>query len=139
MYYTANIIVGILISFLIFLNGALSKVVGNFTALVIAHVIGFFLISIVSLVSKSKATKYPKEFYLYLGGVFNIFNFFIQNITMQKIGVSGTVIFIIVGQMLSSLIIDHFGLLGRKIHKIEKKKFISIGLILFGAILINLA
>lgn len=138
MYYTANIFVGILISFLIYLNGALSKIVGNFTSLAISHFIGFFIITVIKLVFVKNKSNFPKKIYLYLGGLFNILNFFIQNTTVREVGVSGTVIFIVVGQMISSLIIDHFGFLNRNIHKIEPKKIFSLLLILIGAIFINL-
>lgn len=138
MYYIGNIGIGILISFLIFFNGALSKIVGNFTSLFIAHIVGFIAIAIINYFVKSEKKKYPKEFFLYFGGVFNILNFFTQNITMKTIGVSSTVIFIIVGQMISSIIIDHFGFLGRKIHKIQPNKLISFFIILIGAVLINI-
>ena len=137
MYYIGNIGIGILISVLIFFNGALSKIVGNFTSLFIAHVVGFVGIAVINYFDKSEK-KYPKEVYLYFGGIFNILNFFIQNITMKTIGVSSTVIFIIVGQMISSVIIDHFGFLGRKVHKLNPNKIISFLVILIGAIFINI-
>lgn len=138
MYYTANILVGILISILIFLNGVLAKTVGNFNSLAISHFVGFFLIAIIKFIFVKEKVVLPPKLYLYFGGVFNILNFFIQNTTMKIIGVSGTVIFIVVGQMLSSLIVDHFGLLGRSVHKIEFRKFFSLLLIIIGAIFINL-
>lgn len=138
MYYIGNIGIGILISLLIFLNGFLSKYVGNFTALFLVHLIGFITIGVFKLFDKTQKKSYPKEFYFYLGGLFNILTFFSQNITMKNIGVSSTIIFIIVGQMMSSIIFDSFGLFGRDVHKLEKKKTMGFLIILFGAILINI-
>jgi len=138
MYYIGNIGIGVLISFLIFFNGALAKIVGNFTSLFIAHLIGFIVIAIIDFFHKRKKTVYPKKIYLYFGGIFNILNFFTQNITMKTIGISSTVIFIIVGQMLSSVLIDHFGLFNRTVHKLNLKKVFSFSIILIGAVVINL-
>lgn len=138
MYYIGNIGIGILISFLIFINGALAKIVGNFSSLFIAHIIGFIVIAIIVYFKKAKKIKYPKTIYLYFGGIYNILNFFTQNITMKTIGISSTVIFIIVGQMISSIIIDHFGFFGREIHKLQPNKLISFSIILAGAVLINI-
>lgn len=139
MYYIGNIGIGILISLLIFFNGFLSKYLGNFTSLLIVHVVGFITIGIFKYFNKASRIKYPKEFYFYLGGLFNILTFFSQNITMKNIGVSSTIIFIIVGQMISSILVDHFGLFGREVHKLQKNKIFSFLIILFGAILINLS
>lgn len=139
MYYGINILIGMLISLLIFLNGALAKYVGNFSSLLIVHSLGLLSIWFFKFFTKIPNKKLPRQIYLYFGGILSIMVIFLENLTMKEIGVSVTIIFLIVGQLVSSLIIDHFGLLGRKSHKINREKMFGFILILVGIIFINLS
>ena len=57
MYYIGNIGIGILISLLIFFNGFLSKYLGNFTSLLIVHIVGFITIGIFKYFVTAQALK----------------------------------------------------------------------------------
>lgn len=136
-YHIGNIITGGLISLLIFSNGILSKFVGDSEAVFIVHTLGFLSIFAVKLFTKTKIEKFPSELYLYTGGILSIFIILLESITMKKIGVSLTVLFLIIGQLTSSLTIDHFGLFGRSSHKFTLKKSMGLMLIFAGIIIIN--
>jgi transporter family-2 protein len=75
---------------------------------------------------------------LYAGGILSIFIISLESVTMKKIGVSFTVLFLIMGQLTSSLVIDHFGLFKRSIHKFNLKKSMGLILIFAGIIIINI-
>lgn len=67
-------------------------------------------------------------FYFYLGGMFVAF--YVLSITWvaPQFGVGNAVAFVILGQLISMAVIDHFGLLGAATHVITLQR--SIGLVL---------
>ncbi len=70
--------------------------------------------------------------YLLLGGVF--FSVYILSITFiaPKIGLGNAVFFILVGQIVSATIIDHFGLFGATPFTITAQRFGGASLMMFG-------
>ncbi len=137
-YHIGNIFTGGLISLLIFSNGILSKFTGDSDAVFIIHTLAFISILAVKLVTGTKIRNFPTEVYLYTGGLLSILIIFLESVTMKKIGVSFTILFLIIGQLLSSLAIDHFGLFRRQVHKFSIKKSLGLLLIFAGIIIINI-
>ncbi|WP_319205364.1 DMT family transporter [uncultured Ilyobacter sp.] len=137
-YHIGNMFTGGLISLLIFSNGILSKFVGDSEAVFIIHTLAFLSILAVKLFTRTKIKEFPTELYLYAGGILSIFIISLESVTMKKIGVSFTVLFLIMGQLTSSLVIDHFGLFKRSIHKFNLKKSMGLILIFAGIIIINI-
>jgi transporter family-2 protein len=133
-----NIFTGILISLFVFLNGILSRYTNDMSALFIVHVLGFLSILLIKFFKKSKIEKFPVQYYLYLGGLCNIVIIFLENVTMKEIGISFTILFIIIGQLMFSLIVDHFGLFGRESYKFGMKKSMGLLLIFAGIAAINI-
>lgn len=138
MYYIGNIFTGALISLFVFFNGALSKYTNDISALFIVHVLGFLSILLVKFFKKSRIEKFPTQYYLYLGGLCNIIIIFLENVTMKKIGISFTILFIIIGQLMFSLIVDHFGLFGRASYRFGMKKSMGLLFIFAGIAAINI-
>lgn len=124
---------GALIAIMIMFNGTLSDTVGNYASSVIIHMIGLFSIIVVLFITKSKI-KIVKgiPFYLYSAGAIGVFTVLFNNLTFIKLGVSITLALGLLGQSLSSIIIDHFGLFGMKVIKFEKKKCIGLLFIILG-------
>ncbi len=81
-----------------------------------------FSIIFVLLISRSKI-KIQKEIpiYLYSAGAIGVFSVVFSNLSFSKLGVSLTLALGLLGQSLSSIFIDHFGLLGMKVIKFEKR------------------
>src|SRR6476659_3163683 len=105
------------------LNGILSEMTGNYTSSVMIHIVGLVAIVIVLLVSKSKLRMQKGiPLYLYSAGAIGVFTVLFSNISFTALGVSITIALSLLGQSVSSIIIDHFGLLGMKVVKFEKKK-----------------
>lgn len=125
--------IGALIAVMILFNGTLSNAMGNYTSTVIIHIVGFFSIILVLLISKSKI-KFNNEIplYLYSAGAIGVFTVLFTNLSFSELGVSITLALGLLGQSLSSIVIDHFGLLGMNVIKFEKKKYIGLLIIVFG-------
>ncbi|MDM5155616.1 DMT family transporter [Bacillus sp. DX1.1] len=133
MYNLLSVLIGAFIAIMIPLNGILSEITGNYTSSVMIHIVGLIAIIIVLLISKSKLRiQQGIPLYLYSAGAIGVFTVLFSNISFTSLGVSITIALGLLGQSVSSIIIDHFGLLGMKIVKFEKKKIIGLLLISSG-------
>ena len=74
-------------------------------------------------------------FYSYLGGLFVVF--YVLGITWiaPKLGVGNAVAFVLLGQIISMAIIDHFGLLGAEYHPISAQRFVGLAFMAIGVFL----
>ncbi|WP_251859640.1 DMT family transporter [Clostridium sp. Marseille-Q2269] len=125
--------IGALIAIMTLFNGTLSNTFENYTSSIIIHIVGLFSIIFVLLITKSKL-KIQKDIplYLYSAGAIGVFSVVFSNISFSKLGVSLTFALGLLGQSLSSIFIDHFGLLGMKVIKFKKKKSIGLLFIVLG-------
>lgn len=128
-----SIFLGALISIMIMFNGTLSNALGNYTSSVFIHIVGLISIILVLIISKSKI-KIQKgiPIYLFSAGAIGVFTVLFNNLSFSKLGVSITLTLGLLGQSISSIIIDHFGLFGMKVIQFEKKKYIGLLFISFG-------
>ncbi len=135
MNNTVSLFIGALISLMIMINGNLSALTGNYTSIVIIHIVGLIAIIIVMLFSKSRF-KLSKgiPIYLYSAGAIGVFTVLFNNIGYSALGVSLPLALGLFGQLLTSLVIDHFGLFQMKKIRFEKKKFIGLAVIITGII-----
>ncbi|EEM16488.1 MULTISPECIES: DMT family transporter [Bacillus] len=139
MYNLLSIIIGAFIAIMIPLNGILSEMTGNYTSSVMIHIVGLVAIVIVLLVSKSKLRMQKGiPIYLYSAGAIGVFTVLFSNISFTALGVSITIALSLFGQSVSSIIIDHFGLLGMKVVKFEKKKMFGLLLISSGIVVMTI-
>jgi transporter family-2 protein len=130
--------IGALIAVMIMINGTLSNALGNYTSTIFIHIIGLFAITIVLLASRQKLViKKGIPFYLYSAGAIGVFTVLFNNLTFSSLGVSLTLALGLLGQSITSIIIDHFGLLGMKVTKYQKKKFIGLIFIISGIVIMS--
>lgn len=130
---------GALIAIMITFNGALSKAVGNYTSSIIIHVVGLLSIILVLILSKSKFNfKKNIPIYIYSGGAIGVFTVVFNNLSFSTLGVSITLALGLLGQSLSSIIVDHFGMFGMKVIKFEKKKIIGLFIITLGILIMTI-
>ncbi len=126
-------IIGALIAVMIMINGTLSNALGNYTSTIIIHIIGLIAVVLVLLTSRQKLTiNKDVPFYLYSAGAIGVFTVLFNNITFSSLGVSLTLALGLLGQSITSIIIDHFGILGMKVIKYQKKKLIGLVFIISG-------
>lgn len=131
--------IGALISVMIMINGTLSNAFGNYTSIVIIHIIGLLSIISVLLLSRSNL-KIVKgiPLYFYSAGAIGVFTVLFNNLSFSKLGVSITLALGLLGQSISSIIIDHFGLMGMKVIKFEKRKLFGLILITLGILVMTI-
>jgi len=111
-------------------NPALAATI-SLTVGVIASLI--FLLSFGSILELKFASNAP--IHSYFGGLFVIF--YILSITWvaPRFGVGNAVAFVLLGQLLSMTIIDHYGMLGAIVNEISLKRVIGLSLMAIGVFL----
>ena len=112
---------------------------GNYTSSVVVHLVGLIGCIFMLIVTKSKL-KYDKKLsiFLYSGGVIGVFTVLFTNIGFLSLGASITIALSLLGQTISAIIIDNYGLLNTKVIKFNKKKLIGLSIIILGIIIMTL-
>jgi len=96
------------------LNAALSKVIGILEATFVVHVVGLIFVSLLLFAFKlgdGKLELFSRApLYTYLGGILGVIIVYCVMRSIPKVGVAPATTAIILGQVLTAGLIDHFGL-----------------------------
>lgn len=139
MYKYSAVFIGILIAIMVAFNGALDNQVGTYLATFIIHLVGLITIILILIFKKQKFLINEKlPIYLFSAGAMGVFVVSFNNICFNKLGASLTLSLGIIGQLVLSCIIDHFGFLGMKVYKFKKKKLIGFAIIFIGIVVMTI-
>ncbi|CEO87535.1 MAG TPA: DMT family transporter [Syntrophaceticus sp.] len=131
-----GIIAGISMALQGSLNTLLSKVIGLLEAAFVVHVIGavaLVALLLMRLGQGNLAQMGKAPWYAYLGGLLSAVILYTVMASISKLGVSIATTAIIVGQVSTALIIDHFGLFGLKEIPFTWWKVFGVALLATGA------
>jgi transporter family-2 protein len=84
----------------------------------------------------SAATGHP--WWIWTGGTLGAFFVAALVILAPKLGAASMVALVVAGQMIASLVLDHFGLVGYAVHPVNPVRLFGAGLVVVGVILIRL-
>jgi transporter family-2 protein len=134
------LVAGLGIPIMAALNGGLGgKLQSPVLATVILFSVGYLASLLILLLSEGVPTfnnsdSIPK--YYFLGGLFVIF--YILSITWvaPKFGIGNAISFVLLGQLISMTIIDHFSLLGAANYTISMQRSIGLILMVIGVFLV---
>jgi bacterial/archaeal transporter family-2 protein len=119
------------------INGGLGKKVGVIEGAFISFAVGtlalLFILLFFGKGNISLIGVVPK--WQLLGGLLGAFFVVVQVLVVPKIGVTTTLIAVVVGQIILGAVIDHFGLFGGNRIPIDKQKIVAIMLLLFSLFL----
>ena len=132
MYYFLALLMGIVISIMVAVNGGLTGQYGVYSAAVIIHIAGLLLITAVVLIKRDRPFAARHPFYLYIGGAIGVFITIFNNLSFGRISVSAIMALGLLGQSVSGLIIDQYGLMGMPKHPFTKGKFVGVTLMVCG-------
>lgn len=133
MYYTLSVILGLLGTVMVTMNGKLGSHYGTYSAAAIIHILGMLTISAIVLFKRERFTK-KQPFWLYLGGAVGFFTVIFNNMAFGQISVSAILALGLLGQSLASLVFDQFGLLHMPKHPFNFKKLFGIALVMLGIV-----
>lgn len=138
MYNLISIFIGALIAIMSTFNSMLSTYTGNYTSSIIIHSVGLIGTIIIMRLLKHKII-FNKNLpiFLYSAGIIGVFTLLFNNITFVTLGASLTIALGLLGQTLSSIVIDHFGLFGVNVVKFKPKKIIALSIITVGIIIMS--
>lgn len=142
-FHWLALIAGLLLPFQIAFNNRLTLYTGNATtsSLVSFSVgtIALLLFSLTNVNSFQKSWQHIGQapWYAWLGGLAGAFYIISTIVASPKIGIAMFIVLIIGGQLVSSTVVDHFGLFGAPVKPFDWMKGLGLVLILAGIILIK--
>lgn len=138
MYSILSVLTGAIIAVMLVANGQLSTLWGLYPAAVVIHCVGLVFNVTVLIARREKILIWRKNpLWWYLGGVIGVSTIVFNNLAYGGIHVSAIIALGLLGQSLTSVVVDQFGLFGMKKHPFNMKKIIGL-LIVLGGILVFL-
>lgn len=132
MSYFLSILSGACISLLILIDGWLANAIGVYQASIIFNLAAFLFILLICIITREKFKSYKIPWYMYLGGIANVFTVLFNNLAFGKISVSSILATSLLGQALISAVIDHFGLFNMPKVQFKPTKIIAYIIVLLG-------
>jgi len=127
---------GVLIAVMVTVNGMLAATLGTGISLVVIHLVGLMTAGVALVIKKSTRNIIKGVPFGYLlGGAVGVITVLLNNICVNNIGVTMTLGLVLVGQIIASAIVEHFGLLGMQKKKISFKKAPAYILMIAGAVI----
>jgi len=118
------------------LNTTLSKVVGLLETTFIVHITGTILLMILLFIlrmGRGNLYALPEApWYAYLGGVIGVGIIYLVAASIPEVGVANATTAIIIGQVLTAIIIDHFGAFGLEKISYGWSQFLGLTLLVIG-------
>jgi bacterial/archaeal transporter family-2 protein len=142
LYYLLPILAGVAITIQSGINSQLRAAIQHpLMAAFISFLCGTVVLAFLLMFSRqsfpSMGTYQAVNWYKFTGGLLGAFVVFVALISVQRIGASNMFILIIAGQLLTAILMDHFGVFGMKVSPINAQKAIGILLVVLGAYLVN--
>ena len=140
MNYFVSVFTGVILAIMVSLNGGVSNAAGNYASSIIIHFIGLIGIILVLIFTKSKIKNLKGiPFYMFSGGLIGVLTVLFTNASSSVLGVSLTVSLTLLGQLVTSLVIDNFGYFNMPIVKFDKRKILGLVIIITGIYVMTLA
>ncbi len=142
MFYFLTVLTGILVAIMIAINGSLTAHYGLYTATVIIHISGLIVLIGAFILKKEPI---PKDLFTrkrilpliwYTGGAIGFGTTIFNNVAFGKISISAILALGLLGQSLTSIAIDQWGLFEMPKQPFDTKKLIGYSIILGGIILL---
>ncbi len=142
VYYLLAIIIGLGMTVQAGVNSQLRNVVGEpLTASLINFLVGTFVLLIFTIaagkVSFSPAGLTDFSWWKLTGGLIGAFYIYIMIIVVPKIGPANLFSLVVAGQMVTAVLLDHFGWLGFSLHPLNSLRFFGVILLIAGVYIIQ--
>lgn len=133
MYNLLSLLIGAIIAVMVAINGELSNGLGTYFSLVVIHLVGFMTILGLMFYKKIRISfRNGLPLYLYSAGAISVFTVMFNNLSYSALGVSIPVALGLLGQVITSIAFDHYGILGMPKNHFNKKKIAGLLIIITG-------
>lgn len=120
-----SLLTGVVIAVMILWNGQLTAGYGNYAAAVIIHVVGTTLSGVLCLAGRRKVfAKAP--FWAYLGGAIGVLSTLFNNYAFGHITMTSIVALGLLGQTITSVLLDRFGWLGAPKRRVDRSVAVAL-------------
>ena len=130
---------GMVMAIQVQINGGLGKKIGVIESAFFNFALGTLVLLFILIFAGngqiSSMATVPK--WQLVGGILGAFFVIVQVLVVPKIGVSTTLLAIIVGQIILSVVIDHFGLFGAERRPVDTNKIAAVALMFIALYLYN--
>ncbi len=142
LFYLLPVFAGVAITIQSGINSQLRSAIQHpLLAAFISFVVGTIALAILLIFSKEvlpSMGEYPKiDWYKYTGGLLGAFVVTVTLISVAQIGAGNMFVLIVAGQLITAVLMDHFGVLGMKPNPVSIQKIFGICLLIAGAWLVN--
>ena len=133
MYQASAMAIGTLITLMLFANGALQTAFGTSRSLVIIHATGTFALLAFLLARRASfKTREATNPLLYFSGAPGVLLVFFNVTTVNSIGLTLSIALGVVGQIVASSVVDHYGWFALEKRRGSIKKAAGFALIMAG-------
>lgn len=131
-------VIGVTIGLMLIANAALQQVLGPVTTLFVVHVTGLLLVLPLAVLVRTKVARWANTPWpLFLGGLVGVVLLLINNHTIPRLGAGLTVALGVVGQLLASAAVDHWGLFGLARRRVSLHQVLGIAVAGLGVFLMT--
>ncbi len=118
--------------------GVMGTRVGSTATSFIIHIGGAALSGVLLLARGGEQIQNWRSLSWYMlgAGALGVLLYITLSYTFPRLGATGALMLIIVGQLLTGIVVDHFGLFGTAVRLIDGWRVIAIGLLLIGGYLV---
>lgn len=130
---------GVFIALMISFNSLLSQKTGPYFALLIINSICLILVLCLVILNKPRLSairRLPKP--LMLSGLLGVLILAMNNYSFSRLGATLTMGLMILGQLVFSVLVDSFGLLGMRRHPFRSEKILGLIMMSFGILVMIL-
>lgn len=133
MYISLSFLCGVIVTTMNIFNNQLSNYCGVYLSTVIIHLVGLVsFIIIMKLKNQKISLKNHLPLILYTGGMIGVLTVMFNIVAINSLGVTLLTALGLLGQLLTSVILEHNGWLGSIQQKITFPKLISLAIIVIG-------
>jgi transporter family-2 protein len=142
LFYLLPVFAGIAITIQSGVNSQLRTAIQHpLMAAFISFVVGTIALAVLLIFSKDTIpglSQYADvNWYKYTGGLLGAFVVTVTLVSVSQIGAGNMFVLIVAGQLITAVLMDHFGVLGLKQDPVSIQKLLGICLLIAGAWLVN--
>lgn len=135
MYYSLSLLAGAITALMLVLNGRMNQSVSQGASLVIIHVVGLCAVILYMVIKREKPVKTSLPLHWYVGGFIGIVTTIFNITAFGHISVSAMLALGLLGESLSSILVDHVGFMGLPVRRFRPEKLLGGLFLLIGVVI----